>query len=238
MTVDNLVMQNLKIDVQEGNVDIRHVRLANTEINTANDITVIGLFGPQLDKIHLNSTDGTIEARECRCSEFVISGKIVKVFNCFNSLNRIKATAETYIMNLLGCTSIEALGESTKISGLVGTLKALIGSRSNEIEVLMLQTNDNEIVFENPEGKSLLAFSNRMASKLTKILVTAKPEVITQAGDDIVLDRLEENLFEIVRNGENESTLKVNVVEAKELQLKKQSWWDTFSFMKKLFNSN
>lgn len=229
-------MNNLKIDVNEGNVDIRHVRLANAEINTSNDITVIGLFGPQLDKIHLNSKDGIIEARECRCSEFDVSGKIVKVFNCFNSLNRIKGTLETHVMNLLGCTTVETFGEITRMSGIVGTLKAMIAARSNEVEVLMLQTHDNEIIINNPEGTTLLAFSSRLASKLTKILVSAKPEVITQAGDDIDLERLDENLFEIVRSGgDNDSTLNVKVIESKEVQLKKQSWLDSFSFIKKLF---
>lgn len=229
-------MNSLKIDVSEGNVEVRHVRLANTEINTSNNITVVGLFGQQSDKIHLNSSDGTIEVGECRCSEFVISGKIVKVFNCFNSLNKIKGTLVTNVMNLVGCTTIEALGESSRMTGIIGTLKAMIGAKSNEVEVLMLQTDDNEIILNNPEAKTLLAFSSRMAGKLTKVLISAKPEVITQAGEDIVLDRLDENLFEIVRSGGNsDSTLNVKVVEGKELQLKKQSWLDSFSFVKKLF---
>lgn len=236
VTVDNLVMNSLKIDLGEGNVDVSHVRLNNAAITTSSNIKVVGLFGPNLDKIHLNSSNGIIEASEIRCSEFVANGKIVKVFNCFNSLNRIKASFETFIGNLLGCTTIEAIGQSSKITGIVGTLKAILGARSNELEILMLQTDDNEVVLTNPDAKTFLSFSGRMASKLTRILVNAKPEIITQSGEEIELDRINENLFEIVRGSDgSDSVLNVKVVDGKELELHKQHWLNVFGFFKNLF---
>lgn len=224
--VGNLVLNSLKVDVQQGDVSATSVRLNNVEINTTNDITVEGIFSGKLDKIHLNSTNGTIKVSECRCSELLAVGKIVQVLNCFNSLNKLRSSFELLIKNLLGCTTIETFGERCDVSGIAGTINAIIGSRLNRIELIMLQTHDNQITFNHPESKSFLSLNNQMASRLSKILINAKPEIITQSDDDIVLDRIDENTFEIVREkgAEIENTLNVKVIDGKELELHKQSW--------------
>lgn len=237
MKIDNLVMNSLKIEVAQGNVDVQAVRLNNCEISTADSIKVVGLFGPQLDKIHLRSTEGLVEVIECRCSELMVISRSVKIWNCFNSLNKIKSTFECAITNLLGCTTVEASGEKVQISGIAGTFNAYLSAKSNNIDLLMVHEHGNEIVLTNPDAKTFLSFPARMVNKLSKILITARPEAITQSGDEIVLDRISEDVFEIVRKsgGEGDSTLNVKVVEGKELQLHKQSWLDGFDWIKKIF---
>lgn len=235
--IENLLMNSLKIEVGQGNVDVQAVRLNNCEISTADDIKVVGLFSPHLDRIHLKSTSGLVEVIECRCSELMAIGRSVKVWNCFNSVNKIKATFETAITNLLGCTAVEASGEKVQISGIAGTFNALLSAKSNSVELIMVHDHANEIQLNNPDAKLFLSCPSRIINKLTKILINAKPEVITQSGDDIVLDRVSEEMFEIVRSGggESESTLNVKVIEGKEVQLHKQSWIDGFSWIKKIF---
>jgi hypothetical protein len=230
-------MNSLKIEVGHGNVDVQTVRLNHCEITTADDIKVIGLFSPQLDKIHLNSTSGLVEVIECRCSELLAVGRSVKVWNCFNSLNKIKSSFETVITNLLGCTTVEASGEKVQISGIAGTFNANLSAKLNEIELIMVHGHDNEIVLKNPDAKLLLSFPARMINKLSKIVIDARPEIITQSGDDIVLDRKSEDSFEFVRSGggEADSTLNIKVEEGREIQLHKQSWIDGFSWVKKIF---
>lgn len=235
--IENLLMNSLKIELGQGNVDVQAVRLNNCEISTADDIKVVGLFSPSLDKIHLNSSSGLVEVIECRCSELLAIGKSVKVWNCFNSLNKIKATFETAITNLLGCTTVEASGEKCQISGIAGTFNALLSAKSNNIDLIMVHEHNNEIQLNNPDAKIFLSFPARMINKLTKVLITAKPEVITQSGDDIVLDRISEEMFEVVRSsgGEADSTINVKVIEGREVQLHKQSWIDGFNWIKKIF---
>jgi hypothetical protein len=101
----------------------------------------------------------------------------------------------------------------------------------------MVHGHDNEIVLKNPDAKLLLSFPARMINKLSKIVINARPEIITQSGDDIVLDRKSEDSFEFVRSGggDADSTLNVKVEEGREIQLHKQSWIDGFSWVKKIF---
>lgn len=230
-------MNSLKIEVENGNIRVRSVRLNDFEATTADNITVKELFGPTLDKIAVNSSDGKVHVSECRCSELTAIGKIVNIANCFNSINRLRSSLEMKIGNLLGNTQIRADGERFTMAGFAGTLKAMIGAKESSLDLLMVQTDDNEVTFSHPEANCYVAFSNGMASKLSKILIHANPGIITQSADDFTLDRLGDRLFEIVRSkgGDGESTLNIKVDQGRELKLHKQSWKDNFKWFARLF---
>jgi hypothetical protein len=238
VTVQDLIMKSLKIELDRGNVTVKSVRLSDVEITTADNITTKELFGAQLDKIALNSSDGHVEVSECRCSELTVIGRTVQIANCFNSVNRFRSSLSMIVTNLLGNSQIKAEGEKFSLSGFAGTMRALLGTRDNNIELLMLHGHENEASFSHPEASSYMSFSNAMGSRLTKVLIHARPEVITQTAEDFTLSRLGERLFEIVRNdgGEGDSTLNVKMDEGRELKLHKQTWRDTFKWAKNLFN--
>ncbi|KAG5666662.1 hypothetical protein PVAND_014677 [Polypedilum vanderplanki] len=238
VTIQDLLMKSLKVELEQGNVLLKSIRLNDVEVTTANDITTKELYGGQLDKIALNSSDGHVDVSECRCSELTVIGKTVQITNCFNSINRFRASLSLIIKNLLGNSQIKADGEKFVLSGFAGTFRALLGTRENSLEFLMLHGHDNEVTFSHPDANSYMSFSNAMGSRLTKILIHAKPEIITQTAEDFTLSRLGEKLFEIVRNdgGDGDSTLNIKFDEGKELKLHKQTWKDAFKWAKNLFN--
>ncbi|XP_070495385.1 uncharacterized protein [Chironomus tepperi] len=238
VTIDELLMNSLNIEVERGDVTVKSVRVNDVKISTADNITVKELFGSQMDKIALNSSNGTVDVSECRCSEMTVIGKIVTIANCFNSINRFRSSLEMTLANILGNTQIRADGDKFSCAGFAGTIKAMLGTKDNTLDFLMVQTDDNELNFTHPDAKCYLSFSNGMASKLSKILINANPSIITQTADDFTLTRLGDKLFEIVRSkgGDGMSTLNIKVDHGRELKLHKQTWRDSFQWFKRLFN--
>lgn len=232
-------MNSLKIELEKGNVNVRSVRVNDVEITTADNITAKELFGSKMDKIALNSSEGKVVVSECRCSEMTVIGKIVEIVNCFNSINRFRSSVEMTIANLLGNTQIRADGEKFSLAGFAGTIKAMIGTRDNNLDFLMVHADENELNFNHPEATCYISFSNAMASRLSKILIHADPRIITQTEDDFTLTRLGERLFEIVRSkgGDGESTLNIKVEQGSELKLHKQTWKDGFKWLRRLFSN-
>ena len=231
-------MNSLKIELERGDVTVRSVRLNNVEITTANNITAKELYGSQMDKIALNSSDGKVDVSECRCSEMTVIGKIVTIANCFNSINRFRSSVKMTLANILGNTQIRADGEKFSLAGFAGTIKAMLNTKDNDLDFLMVQTDGNELNFTHPDAKCYISFSNGMATRLSKILIHADPNIITQTADDFTLNRLGDKLFEIVRSkgGDGDSVLNIKVDQGKELKLHKSTWKDNFKWFQRLFN--
>lgn len=149
--------------------------------------------------------------------------------SCYTNNLEVKSNFQCLLKNLHGNAKVTASGEVFNTVGFSGTINADVSCLSSMLHFAQL-VDENYIKLNHPEGFVRAGFANEIVKETTDLHIKSTCPIQTKSKEFVVCHRAE-NDYEIVRkNPESDSSLKMDILKAKEVHLIKQSWIDSIKF--------
>lgn len=150
----------------------------------------------------------------------------IDIGSCYNNMSKLSSTRDAMLKNIHGCAEIKASGESLRLRGMTGNIKANIDTNVVEIQ-LSVMNNHNEITTNNPDANIILGLSDDIL-KSTQIRILSSCPIENSIEDLMVISNKKKS-FEVSRyNTKAKNFLNFTVKKGKSLELNEMSWVDFF----------
>lgn len=162
--------------------------------------------------------------------ELQVDAKSIKISSCYSKACQFTSTNDAFLKNVHSDSVIKSSGESFKLSGFSGTIKADI---DNEIVDLQLSavTGESKIKSIHPNAVVNLGLAEDVVDS-THINVSSNAAMESYIDDLMVYHIKKKNLYEVKRvRGQSKNHLNFFVKGGKSIKLYTMSWIDFIKFV-------
>lgn len=154
-----------------------------------------------------------------------IEAKNVSIESCYNTTSSISSTESAILRSFHGNSNIKSRGESFKLSGFSGTLKADLNNTKVDMQLSELYEK-SEVHSSNPEAVINLGLSEEILNETT-LNISSNCEINNLVPDLLLCQKTEKSFKIRKENPKALNELKMSVTNGKSLNLNKMSWIDT-----------